>query len=191
MAALALIFAIQDYDPSPFYYFDEVDQNLDAYNAERIAKMCRKRSQRAQFIMVTLRKVSLKLADHHIGITHGGDGCSRRIMDFDRDRAMALGEAALKEAENDANTNETRLLDAAAAAHDMPQVPDALGVPQSLGGLVPHLTPQGGLDGLVERTEDTNDDIEERAQVAQKVAELVEAEAAGEVEQSTDDVAEV
>ena len=26
MAALALIFAIQDYDPSPFYYFDEVDQ---------------------------------------------------------------------------------------------------------------------------------------------------------------------
>ena len=191
MAALALIFAIQDYDPSPFYYFDEVDQNLDAYNAERIAKMCRKRSQRAQFIMVTLRKVSLKLADHHIGITHGGDGCSRRIMDFDRDRAMALGEAALKEAENDANTNETRLLDAAAAAHDMPLVPDALGVPQSLGGLVPHLAPQGGLGGLVERTEDTNDDIEERTQVARKVAELADAEAAGEAEQPTDDVANV
>ena len=36
MAALALIFAIQDYDPSPFYYFDEVDQNLDADNAERL-----------------------------------------------------------------------------------------------------------------------------------------------------------
>ena len=191
MAALALIFAIQDYDPSPFYYFDEVDQNLDAYNAERIAKMCRKRSQRAQFIMVTLRKVSLKLADHHIGITHGGDGCSRRIMDFDRDRAMALGEAALKEAENDANTNETRLLDAAAAAHDMPQVPDALGVPQSLGGLVPHLAPQGGLGGLVERTEDTNDDIEERAQVARKVAYLEDAEDASEIEQPTDDVGNV
>ena len=56
MAALALIFAIQDYDPSPFYYFDEVDQNLDAYNAERIAKMCRERSKRAQFIMVTFAK---------------------------------------------------------------------------------------------------------------------------------------
>ena len=39
MAALALIFAIQDYEPSPFYYFDEVDQNLDAFNAERIATM--------------------------------------------------------------------------------------------------------------------------------------------------------
>ena len=39
VAALALIFAIQDYDPSPFYYFDEVDQNLDSVNAECIAKM--------------------------------------------------------------------------------------------------------------------------------------------------------
>ena len=84
VAALALIFAIQDYDPSPFYYFDEVDQNLDSVNAECIAKMCRERSKAAQFIMVTLRKVSLQLADHHIGITHGGDGCSRRIIDFDR-----------------------------------------------------------------------------------------------------------
>ena len=99
MAALALIFAIQDYDPSPFYYFDEVDQNLDAYNAEHIARLCRLRSQRAQFIMVTLRKVSLQLADHHIGITHAGDGCSRRITDFDREQALEIGEAAEAELE--------------------------------------------------------------------------------------------
>ena len=52
MAALALIFAIQDHDPSPFYYFDEVDQNLDAYNAGLIATMCRERSEAAQFIQV-------------------------------------------------------------------------------------------------------------------------------------------
>ena len=39
MAALALIFAIQDFEPSPFYYFDEVDQNLDSFNAESIAKL--------------------------------------------------------------------------------------------------------------------------------------------------------
>jgi chromosome segregation protein len=172
MAALALIFAIQDYDPSPFYYFDEVDQNLDAYNAERIAKMCRERSKRAQFIMVTLRKVSLKLADHHIGITHGGDGCSRRILDFDRERAIALGEAALKEAEKAATQNESRLLDAFAAAEDMPRVPNELEVPRSLGGLLPHLSvseegPQAaGLGGLVERTLETTEDIEERAEVA-------------------------
>ena len=31
---------------SPFYYFDEVDQNLDSFNAESIAKLCRLRSGR-------------------------------------------------------------------------------------------------------------------------------------------------
>ncbi len=175
MAALALIFAIQDYDPSPFYYFDEVDQNLDAYNAERIAKMCRERSKRAQFIMVTLRKVSLKLADHHIGITHGGDGCSRRILDFDRERAIALGEAALKEAQKAAEKNETRIMDAVVAAEEMPRVPEELAVPKSLGGLLPHLSTEendgdpAGLGGLVERTQETSEDIDERAVVAAQV----------------------
>ena len=180
MAALALIFAIQDYDPSPFYYFDEVDQNLDAYNAERIAKMCRNRSKRAQFIMVTLRKVSLKLADHHIGITHGGDGCSRRILDFDRERAIALGEAALKEAQKDVAKNESRIQHAVAAAEDMPRVPDEPSVPKSLGGLLPHLEAteateeQGGLDSLIERTQETSEDIEERSEVASQVLEADE-----------------
>ncbi|DAC47670.1 MAG TPA: chromosome segregation protein SMC [Candidatus Poseidoniales archaeon] len=186
MAALALIFAIQDYDPSPFYYFDEVDQNLDAYNAERIAKMCRKRSKRAQFIMVTLRKVSLKLADHHIGITHGGDGCSRRILDFDRERAIALGEAALKEAQKDAAKNESRIMDAVAAAEDMPTVPDPLSVPKSLGGLLSHMhedaAAEAPLGGLMERTQELTEDINERAEVASKIAEEENVQGANAVE---------
>lgn len=136
MAALALIFAIQDYDPSPFYYFDEVDQNLDSDNARLIAQMCRTRSERAQFIMVTLRKVSLSLADHHIGVTHGGDGCSRRIMDFDRQRALALGAAAEEAAAADAAKNADRAGEAHAFQQAMPTVPSALGTPSSLEGLM-------------------------------------------------------
>mgnify|MGYP002878935197 FL=1 len=180
MAALALIFAIQDYDPSPFYYFDEVDQNLDGYNAERIALMCRERSKRAQFIMVTLRKVSLRLADHHIGITHGGDGCSRRIVDFDRDQAIALGEQAMAEAEKAEQKNRSRIEEASAATHDMPEVPEPLPTPGSLGGLLHHMaasedeeTPEPdtglGLAALSERTADMTEDIEEYAEVAQAI----------------------
>ena len=176
MAALALIFAIQDYDPSPFYYFDEVDQNLDGYNAERIALMCRERSKRAQFIMVTLRKVSLRLADHHIGITHGGDGCSRRIVDFDREKAIALGERALAEAEKDNEKNNSRIEEASAATHEMPIVPEPLATPGSLGGLLNHMpTIQSdepsttGLEALAERTVDMTEDIEEYAEVAHAV----------------------
>jgi chromosome segregation protein len=136
MAALALIFAIQDYDPSPFYYFDEVDQNHDSDNARLIAEMCRARSERAQFIMVTLRKVSLSLADHHIGVTHGGDGCSRRIMDFNRQRALELGEAAEEAAAADAAKNADRAGEAVAFQNAMPEVPESLGTPKSLEGLM-------------------------------------------------------
>ena len=192
MAALALIFAIQDYDPSPFYYFDEVDQNLDGYNAERIAMMCRERSKRAQFIMVTLRKVSLRLADHHIGITHGGDGCSRRIVDFDRERAIALGERALAEAEKDNEKNHSRIEEARAAEHEMPEVPDALPAPGSLGGLLPHMTDsdesEPSLAALSERSAEMTEDIEAYQEVAQAVREVDQQDA---IESKTEDEEEL
>ena len=136
MAALAFIFAIQDYEPSPFYYFDEVDQNLDPFNAERIATLCRLRSMQAQFIMVTLRKVSLTLADHHIGITHAGDGVSRRIADFDRAAAIELGEEF--EAEQDALAEAQKAkaeMGELPSEETMPRVPEPMEKPQSLGGL--------------------------------------------------------
>ena len=176
VAALALIFAIQDYDPSPFYYFDEVDQNLDSVNAECIAKMCRERSKRAQFIMVTLRKVSLQLADHHIGITHGGDGCSRRIVDFDQEQAIALGEQALKEAETAAATNQKRAEEEQKGLAEMPTVPEALPVPQSLGGLLKHMVEDESIASLTERTIETNEDMEERANLVESIASMDEEE---------------
>ena len=176
VAALALIFAIQDYDPSPFYYFDEVDQNLDSVNAECIAKMCRERSKRAQFIMVTLRKVSLQLADHHIGITHGGDGCSRRIVDFDQEQAIALGEQALKEAETAAATNQKRAEEEEKGLAEMPTVPEPLPVPQSLGGLLKHMVEDESIASLTERAIETNEDIEERAKLVESIASMDEKE---------------
>ncbi len=179
MAALALIFAIQDYEPSPFYYFDEVDQNLDPFNSGRIATLCRIRSERAQFIMVTLRKVSLSLADHHIGITHAGDGCSRRITDFDRAAAIELSEELEKEEEAQAKSKaELESMPELPKPEDMPKVPEPLGAPKSLGGLAERagvdveedesessVSPEGSMDSLRERTEDWSEDIEERDQV--------------------------
>jgi chromosome segregation protein len=187
MAALALFFAIQDYDPSPFYYFDEVDQNLDATNAERIAEMCRQRSKNAQFIMVTLRKVSLRLADHHIGITHGGDGCSRRIVDFDRDRAIELGAEAEKEAERIAKMNALRRDEVEKVELEMPKVPDALAAPKSLGGLLNHMVDEDDskdnedstMQGLGERTAELTEDIQEMQDLKEALSEVnadVEAE---------------
>jgi chromosome segregation protein len=181
MAALALIFAIQDYEPSPFYYFDEVDQNLDPFNSELIAALCLMRSQRAQFIMVTLRKVSLNLANHHIGITHAGDGCSRRITDFDRAAALQMSEEMEKE-EAARKQSETELSELVLPDPEkMPRVPEPLGTPKSLGGLAERAgldideseaneideesSKNGDLVALRERTEDWTEDIEEADKV--------------------------
>jgi chromosome segregation protein len=74
LTSMAFIFSVQAYDPSPFYLLDEVDQNLDAVNAEIIAKMIAQNSARAQFVLVSLRKVTLKEAHHLYGVTlQGGD----------------------------------------------------------------------------------------------------------------------
>src|SRR5947199_111825 len=80
LASMALIFAIQEYYPSPFYLLDEIDQNLDAVNAEKVARMIRRNSNAAQFVQISLRKVSLKEADHLIGVTMTPESVSEVIM---------------------------------------------------------------------------------------------------------------
>ncbi len=80
LVSMAFIFAIQQFDPSPFYLLDEVDQNLDAINAEKVAAMIKRNSATAQFVQVSLRKVTLKESDHIIGVTMQTSGVSDVIM---------------------------------------------------------------------------------------------------------------
>ena len=79
LASLAFIFSLQRYDPSPLYVLDEVDMSLDALNAENIGRMVRRNAERAQFIVISLRKVTLKFARQLYGVTMRGDGCSRIV----------------------------------------------------------------------------------------------------------------
>ncbi|GAB6065267.1 chromosome segregation protein SMC [Aquifex pyrophilus] len=72
LAALSLIFAIQEYRPSPFYYFDEVDAHLDEANARKIGELIKEKSKKAQFIVVTLREVVASFADRIIGVSSRG-----------------------------------------------------------------------------------------------------------------------
>jgi chromosome segregation protein len=79
LASLAFIFSMQRYDPSPLYVFDEVDMSLDGLNAEFVGRLLRRNAERAQFIVISLRKVTLKFAHHLFGVTMRGDGCSRVV----------------------------------------------------------------------------------------------------------------
>ncbi|MBI2078170.1 MAG: chromosome segregation protein SMC [Euryarchaeota archaeon] len=92
ITTLAFIFAIQDFEPSPFYYLDEIDQNLDAVNAEAVALWMKDHSKSAQFLCVSLRKVTLKEAAHIYGVTQAGNGLSQMIANFDINLVSEKGE---------------------------------------------------------------------------------------------------
>ncbi len=77
LVALALIFAIQMYKPAPFYAFDEIDMFLDGANVSRVAKLIKERSKDAQFIVVSLRKPTLEMADAIVGVTMDRNNCSK------------------------------------------------------------------------------------------------------------------
>jgi structural maintenance of chromosome 3 (chondroitin sulfate proteoglycan 6) len=69
LVALALIFAIQQCDPAPFYLFDEIDANLDAAYRTAVASMVNELSEEAQFIVTTFRPEMLRYADKFYGVT--------------------------------------------------------------------------------------------------------------------------
>ncbi len=69
LSALSFILAIQNYDPSPIYFMDEVDMFLDGVNAENVGRLFRRNSESAQIIAVTLRKATMKYAHQIIGVT--------------------------------------------------------------------------------------------------------------------------
>lgn len=69
LTALSFIFALQRYRPSTFYAFDEVDMFLDGANVERLARMIKRQSQQAQFIVVSLRRPMIESAERTIGVT--------------------------------------------------------------------------------------------------------------------------
>ena len=101
LTALAFIFAIQEYQPSPFYVLDEVDMFLDSVNAEMVARMVKESSRKAQFIQVSLRKVTLAMADHLIGVTRPPSGISKVIMQPDLAEVSKYEEEALRKQESE------------------------------------------------------------------------------------------
>ncbi len=77
LTSLAFVFAIQRYMPAPFYALDEVDQNLDGINAEKLANMVNREARRAQFIVVSLRKPMIECSERTIGVTQRQNGITK------------------------------------------------------------------------------------------------------------------
>ncbi|KAH9884117.1 cohesin complex subunit psm1 [Cubamyces lactineus] len=84
IAALALLFAIHSYQPSPFFVLDEVDAALDNTNVAKIANYIRTHaSETFQFIVISLKGSLYERSNSLVGIYRDQDVNSSRTLTLD------------------------------------------------------------------------------------------------------------
>ncbi|KAH9991916.1 cohesin complex subunit psm1 [Russula vinacea] len=84
VAALALLFAIHSYQPSPFFVLDEVDAALDNTNVAKVANYIRANSsEEFQFIIISLKGSLYERGNSLVGIYRDQDRNSSRTLTLD------------------------------------------------------------------------------------------------------------
>ena len=79
LTAMALMFAIFKYRPSPFCLLDEIDAPLDDANVSRFVEMLRGMLDRTQFILITHNRRTMEIANRLYGVTMEEPGVSKLI----------------------------------------------------------------------------------------------------------------
>ncbi|HSP92332.1 MAG TPA: hypothetical protein VLN08_15570, partial [Vicinamibacterales bacterium] len=79
LTAIALMFGIFKYKPSPFCLLDEIDAPLDDANTGRFLDMLRELQARTQFILITHNRKTMEIADRLYGVTMEEPGVSKLI----------------------------------------------------------------------------------------------------------------
>nr|CAD7260943.1 unnamed protein product [Timema shepardi] len=75
VAALALLFAIHSFQPSPFFVLDEIDAALDNTNIGKVASYIRDKTSTLQTIVISLKEEFYSHADALIGICPDAGEC--------------------------------------------------------------------------------------------------------------------
>jgi chromosome segregation protein len=79
LTAIALMFGIFRYKPSPFCLLDEIDAPLDDANIGRFVEMLRSMMDKTQFIIITHNRKTMEIADRLYGVTMEEPGVSKLI----------------------------------------------------------------------------------------------------------------
>ncbi len=97
LTALAVVLALQQVNPSPFYVFDEVDAALDDSNVLRFTRLLRRLGATQQFLVVTHNHITMAAADALWGVTIDADGTSSVLgVRFDEAEIVASPRASLR-----------------------------------------------------------------------------------------------
>ncbi len=79
LTAMALMFAIFKFRPSPFCLLDEIDAPLDDANIGRFVEMLQGMQEHTQFILITHNRKTMEIADRLYGVTMEEPGVSKLI----------------------------------------------------------------------------------------------------------------
>jgi chromosome segregation protein len=79
LTAIALMFGMFKYKPSPFCLLDEIDAPLDDANIGRFVEMLRGMQAHTQFIVITHNRKTMEIADRLYGVTMEEPGVSKLI----------------------------------------------------------------------------------------------------------------
>ncbi len=79
LTAIALMFGLFKYKPSPFCLLDEIDAPLDDANIGRFVEMLRSMLAHTQFILITHNRKTMEIADRLYGVTMEEPGVSKLI----------------------------------------------------------------------------------------------------------------
>ncbi len=77
LTAMALMFGIFKYRPSPFCLLDEIDAPLDDANIGRFVEMLRSMQDHTQFVLITHHRKTMEIADRLYGVTMEEPGVSK------------------------------------------------------------------------------------------------------------------
>jgi chromosome segregation protein len=89
LTALAFLFAIQFFNPAPFYVFDEADAALDKENSAKLARLIKEISTQSQFIAITHNDNLINEADQIIGVALDKTKSSVLTLRVPRNRPVA------------------------------------------------------------------------------------------------------
>jgi chromosome segregation protein len=89
LTAIALLFSIYQYKPSPYCILDEVDAPLDDTNTERLCALIKQMAQKTQFVFISHNKITMELARQLIGVTMQEKGVSK-VVAVDIEEALRM-----------------------------------------------------------------------------------------------------
>jgi chromosome segregation protein len=83
MTAIAFVFAILEYEESPFYIMDEIDAALDKKNSKKLSDLLKDYADGNQFIVISHNEITVRHAERAYGVSMSGGVSQMRSIELD------------------------------------------------------------------------------------------------------------